>query len=302
VRVLVTGGAGFIGSNLVDALVARGDQALVVDDLATGNKKNLPPDIPLRIADVSDDRALREAMAGETFDAVVHCAARTKVVESMEKADLYRRVIVDGTQNVVRLADARGVGIFVNVSTGGALYGETPVCAAETAVVDPPSNYGKFKAEGERIVGASGVPNITLRLANAFGPRQRQDLEGGVVAIFEGCWQRGEPLTVFGDGTAQRDYIHVADVVSAILASFAGRWSGVYNIGTGVATSVNELIAAMTSVLGPPAGIRRAPERAAELQRSCIDASKAARDGLWRQEISLEEGLRRTVATDRARG
>jgi UDP-glucose 4-epimerase len=302
VRVLVTGGAGFIGSNLVDALVARGDQALVVDDLATGNKKNLPPDIPLRIADVSDDRALREAMAGETFDAVVHCAARTKVVESMEKADLYRRVIVDGTQNVVRLADERGVGIFVNVSTGGALYGETPVCAAETAVVDPPSNYGKFKAEGERIVGASGVPNITLRLANAFGPRQRQDLEGGVVAIFEGCWQRGEPLTVFGDGTAQRDYIHVADVVSAILASFAGRWSGVYNIGTGVATSVNELIAAMTSVLGPPAGIRRAPERAAELQRSCIDASKAARDGLWRQEISLEEGLRRTVATDRARG
>jgi len=301
VRVLVTGGAGFIGSNLVDALLARGDQALVVDDLATGNKKNLAPDIPLRIADVSDDRALREAMAGETFDAVVHCAARTKVVESMEKADLYRRVIVDGTRNVVRLAEERRARILVNISTGGAMYGETPTCAKETVVVDPPSNYGKFKAEAERIVGAAGVPNITLRLANVYGPRQRQDLEGGVISIFQGCWRRGEPLTVYGDGTSQRDYIHVADVVAATVASFAGRWSGIYNIGTGVATSVNDLIAAMGRVLGPPAGVRYAPERPAEIARSCTDASKAARDGLWRPGISLDEGLRKTVAGSGAR-
>ncbi|HUG05876.1 MAG TPA: NAD-dependent epimerase/dehydratase family protein [Candidatus Limnocylindria bacterium] len=296
-RVLVTGGAGFIGSTIVDALEGRGDLVVVVDDISTGDRANLAPDIALRVVDVSDAKVLHEALRGEGFDAVVHCASRTKVVESMEKPDLYRRVIVDGTRNVVRLAEELHAQILVNLSTGGAIYGETEVCASEVVPVDPASNYGKFKAEAEKIVAGAEIPNITLRLANVYGPRQRQDLEGGVIAIFLGRWRRGEKLTVFGDGTAQRDYMYVGDVVDAVLSAFAGNWKGVYNIGTGVPTSVNELIGAMAEILGPPPGITKAPERPGEVQRSCVDASRATRDGLWQPGTALVEGLRRTAAS-----
>ncbi|MEO8632370.1 MAG: NAD-dependent epimerase/dehydratase family protein, partial [Chloroflexota bacterium] len=292
-RVLVTGGAGFIGSTIVDALKARGDVVVVVDDISTGDRANLAPDIALRVADVSDPNALHAALRGEGFDAIVHCASKTKVVESMAKPDLYRRVIVEGTRNVVRVAEEVHAQILVNISTGGAIYGETKVCASEAVPVDAASNYGKFKAEAEKVVAAAHVPNITLRLANVYGPRQRQDLEGGVVAIFLGRWKRGEQLTVFGDGNAQRDYIYVGDVADAVLSSFAGEWKGVYNIGTGVATSVNDLIAALSTTLGPPPGITKAPERPGELQRSCVDSARAIRDGLWTPSTSLVEGLRR---------
>jgi UDP-glucose 4-epimerase len=295
-RVLVTGGAGFVGSTIVDALEARGDLVIALDDLSTGDRSNLAPDIALRVADVSDPKALQAAVHGEGFDAVVHCASKTKVVESMEKPDLYRRVIIEGTRNVVRLAEEVHAQMLVNISTGGAIYGETEVCASEAVPVDAASNYGKFKAEAEKIVAAAEIPNITLRLANVFGPRQRQDLEGGVVAIFMGRWQRGEKLTVFGDGSAERDYVYVGDVAEAVLSSFAGNWKGVYNIGTGIATSVNKLIAAMTEILGPPPGITKAPERPGELQRSCIDATRAKRDGLWEPRTTLAEGLRRTAS------
>lgn len=296
-RALVTGGAGFVGSTIVDALEARGDEVVALDDLSTGDRANLASNISLRIADVSDARALREALRGERFDVIVHCASKTKVVESMEKPELYRRVIVGGTRNVVALAEELRARILVNLSTGGAMYGETPTCAPEDVTVEPPSNYGRFKAEAEQIVAGAEVPSITLRLANVYGPRQRRDLEGGVIAIFLARWRTGEPLVVFGDGTAQRDYIHVDDVAQAVVSSFAGKWSGTYNIGSGVATSVNDLIAALTEILGPPAGITHAPERPAELQRSCLDASKADRDGLWRLATPLAGGLRRTAAT-----
>lgn len=296
-RVLVTGGAGFVGSNIVDALVARGDLVVALDDLSTGDRGNLAPDIPLRVGDVSDAAALDAAVKGEGFDAIVHCASKTKVVESMEKVDLYRRVIVEGTRNVVRLAERLRCQMLVNISTGGAMYGETPTCASETTPAAPDSNYGRFKLEAEEIAAAAEVPSITLRLANVYGPRQRRDLEGGVVAIFVGCWQRHDRLTVFGDGTAQRDYVYVGDVADAVLASFAGRWSGVYNVGTGVPTSVNDLVSSLTELLGPPAGVDHAPPRAVEVQRSCLDASMAARDGLWTPATTLREGLRRTASS-----
>jgi UDP-glucose 4-epimerase len=203
-------------------------------------------------------------------------------------------VIVEGTRNVVHLAEDLHTRMLVNISTGGAIYGETPVRASEAVEVDPVSNYGKFKAEAEQLVAAARIPNITLRLANVYGPRQRQDLEGGVIAIFLGRWRRGEKLVVYGDGTAQRDYVYVGDVADAVLASLAGKWKGVYNIGSGVATSVNDLIAAITGILGPPPGVTKAPERTGETQRSCVDASKAKREGLWQLRTALIEGLRRT--------
>jgi UDP-glucose 4-epimerase len=296
VRVLVTGGAGFLGSNIADTLVERGDLVVALDDLSTGDRGNLAPDIPFRKVDVSDEHALDKALAGEGFDAIVHCASKTKVVESMAKPDLYRRVIVGGTTNVVRLAERVHAQMLVNISTGGAMYGETPVCATEHKLAEPDSNYGRFKLEAERIVADADVPSITLRCANIYGPRQRQDLEGGVIAIFLGCWRNKKPITIYGDGTAERDYVYVADVADAVTSAFASERRGVFNIGTGVATSVNQLVAQLTALLGPPPGVINAPARPVELQRSCIDPHKAKHDGLWEPSIDLREGLRRTIA------
>jgi UDP-glucose 4-epimerase len=299
-RVLVTGGAGFLGSHVVDALVARGDRVTVVDDLSTGNRANLNTAADLRVADVSDATSLERATASATWEAVVHCAAKTKVVESMTKADLYERVIVAGTRNVLALARARGAATFVNISTGGAIYGETPTCAAESVPVDPQSNYGRFKAEAEELVASSGLDAISLRLANIYGARQRKDLEGGVIAIFIGCWKRKEPITVFGDGSYERDYVYIGDVARAIVTALAGKHRGTYNIGTGVATSVNGLVTEMSTVLGPPSGIVRAPARPGEILRGCVDPDKAARDGLWRPRTGLAEGLRLTAIAEGA--
>ncbi len=247
------------------------------------------------VVDISDGPALGRAIEGAHFDAVVHCAAKTKVVQSIEQPDLYRRVIVDGTRNVVAAALATGARDLVNISTGGAIYGETPECATEESPLEAPAPYGQLKAEAEGIAQATGMRSVTLRLANVYGPRQRTDLEGGVIAIFLGRWRAGQPLTIYGDGTAERDYLHVADVADAVLAALDAAVTGVYNIGTGVATSVNELVDLFTQILGPPAGVDRVAPRPAEIQRSCLDVSKAARDGLWRPRIALREGLERTI-------
>ncbi|HZC30020.1 MAG TPA: NAD-dependent epimerase/dehydratase family protein [Gaiellaceae bacterium] len=294
-RVLVTGGAGFVGSHVVDAVAGRGDEVVVVDDLSTGDRANVRAGVAIEVVDVSDGRALGRAVEGEAFDAVVHCAAKTKVVQSFEQPELYRRVIVDGTRNVIDAALATGARAFVNLSTGGAIYGETRECAVEEAEPHPPSPYGQLKAEAEALVHSAGTRGVTLRLANAYGPRQRHDLEGGVIAIFLGAWRRGEALTVYGDGSAERDYVYVGDIADAVCAALDAGVAGVYNIGTGAATSVNDLIGLMSEVLGPPVGVLHAPERAGEIQRSCVDPSKAAHDGLWHPRTRLREGLERTA-------
>lgn len=297
-RVLVTGVAGFVGSHVADALLARGGEVVGVDDLSTGSRDNVPAPVELRVVDIADGPALGRAIDGERFDAVVHLAAKTKVVQSMEQPELYRRVIVDGTRNVVDAALACGARDVVNISTGGAVYGETPDCATEESPLDAPSPYGRLKAEAERIVERDGLRSVTLRLANVYGPRQRTDLEGGVIAIFLGRWRSRQPITIFGDGSAERDYVHVADVCDAVLAALDAQVTGVYNIGTGVPTSVNALVDLFTELLGVPAGVDRVDPRPAEIQRSCVNVSKAARDGLWRPRISLKEGLERTIRAE----
>jgi UDP-glucose 4-epimerase len=296
----VTGGAGFLGSHVVDALLARGDEVTVVDDLSTGNRANVDRHADFAVADIASLSSLQKAIGSRRIDAVVHCAAKTKVVESMTKKDLYERVIVGGTRNVVETSRRLGASVFVNISTGGAIYGETPVCADENVPVDPQSNYGRFKAKAEKLVESSDFRAVTLRLANVYGPRQRTDLEGGVIAIFIGCWKRREPITVFGDGSYERDYVYAADVVDAVLAALAAPHAGVFNIGTGVATSVNDLVSTLSSILGPPAGIKKAPARPGEVLRGCIDPAKAAHEGLWRPKTSISEGLRLTAVAEGA--
>jgi UDP-glucose 4-epimerase len=296
-RVLVTGGAGFLGSHIVDALRGRGDDVVALDDLSTGDRANLDPAVPLIVADVSDRQGVRDRLGAEQFDAVIHAAAKTKVVESIAQPALYHRVIVNGTSNALDIAQMSGATSFVNISTGGALYGETPTCATEKSPIDAPSPYGRYKAEAERLAAStSGLRAVTLRFANIYGPRQRTDLEGGVIAIFTGCWKRGDAITIYGDGSAERDYLYVADAVTAIVAALDQGVTGSYNIGTGVATPVTELVAQLSALLGPPTQVVRAAEREGEIQRSCLDASKAAREGLWHSSIPLAQGLRRTVA------
>jgi len=295
-RILVTGGAGFVGSTIADSLRAGGEDIVVVDDLATGDRANVSPGIELVIADIADHDQLFAALADRRFDAIVHCASKTKVVESMAKPELYRRVIVQGTAEVLGLAVATGARRFVNFSSGGVAYGETAVCATEESPVAPISPYGIHKIAAEALVAAAPLPAVTLRPANIYGPRQRTDLEGGVVAIFAARWRSGQPLVVRGPGTAERDYVYVGDVADAVRAALDRDVTGVYNIGTGVATSVNALVAALTDVLGPPLGIVHESLPAVELERSCVDPGKAARDLGWHARTSLAEGLRLTCA------
>lgn len=296
-RILVTGGAGFVGSNVVDALVKRGDDVTALDDLSTGDRRNLEVSAaPLVTADIADRPALFASLEGHEFDAFVHLASKTKVGQSVDQPDLYRRVIVDGTANVLAAAQACRASRFVNFSSGGVIYGETATCAHEGLPIAPLSPYGKYKAEAEALVDGARISSLTLRPANIYGPRQRKDLEGGVVAQFHGCWRDGTPIMVRGGGTMERDYMYVGDVCDAVIAALGSERQGVYNIGTGVATSVARLVALMTDVLGPPSEVRQVPALAGELQRNCLDVGKAARDGLWRPRTPLAEGLRLTLA------
>ena len=295
-RVLVTGGAGFVGSNVVDALVSQGEEVIALDDLSTGDRQNLASSgAELVVADIADREALLAALAGRELDAVAHLASKTKVGQSVEQPELYRSVIVGGTANVLEAARAAGARRFVNISSGGVIYGETATCAHEGVPIAPVSPYGRYKAEAEKLVAAATISSLTLRPANIYGPRQRTDLEGGVVAQFHGLWRSGKPLTVRGGGTMERDYVYAGDVADAVVAALRSELRGVYNIGTGVATSVSRLVALMTDVLGPPAGVRQVPALPGELQRNCLDAGKALRDGLWAPRTTLADGLRLTL-------
>jgi UDP-glucose 4-epimerase len=313
VKALVTGGAGFIGSNLVDALLARGDEVTVVDDLSTGRRENLDGALAagakLAELDIREAAALAELAAEERPEVVFHLAAQIDVRRSLADPAFDAAVNVGGTANV--LEATRGAGSanggamprVVFVSTGGAIYGEGEGKAlplGEDAPIEPFSAYGqsKYAAEGylalyERLYGLSGV---SLRLGNVYGPRQDPLGEAGVIAIFCGKLRGGERPTVYGDGRQTRDYIYVGDVVAAALAAAGSGASGAINIGAGVETDVLEL-AARLGELGGAGDFEPefAPPRAGEVQRISLDAGRAERELGWRAETGLEEGLRLTL-------
>jgi UDP-glucose 4-epimerase len=306
-RCLVTGGAGFIGSNLVDALLARGDEVTVVDNLSTGRISNLEPGLAagaeLEEMDIRDGEALSRLAAERRPEAIFHLAAQIDVRKSLADPFFDAGVNVGGTANVLEAARASECGRVVSISTGGAIYGEgegQQLPLPEGAPIAPLSAYGqsKFAAEGyvslyERLYGLSGV---SLRLGNVYGPRQDPLGEAGVIAIFCGLLKEGGQPTVFGDGTQTRDYIYVGDVVSAALAAADADATGPINIGTGVETNVLELIEALKSLSGNDSFEPQfAPERTGEVQRITIDATRAERELNWRAEMGLDEGLRVTL-------
>jgi UDP-glucose 4-epimerase len=306
-RAFVTGGAGFIGSNLVDALLARGDEVTVVDDLSTGRRENLDAAMAAGASlvelDIRDADTLRASMSDRQPDVVFHLAAQIDVRKSVDDPAFDAAINVGGTANVLEAARQAGCSRVVFVSTGGAIYGEgagQQLPLAEDTPVAPLAPYGqsKFAGEGylalyERLYGISGV---SLRLGNVYGPRQDPLGEAGVIAIFCGRLLAGERPTVYGDGRQTRDYVYVGDVVAAMLAAASNEASGPINIGTGVETDVLELARELRE-LGDAGDFepQHAPPRAGEVQRIAIDASRAARELDWHAEVSLAEGLKLTL-------
>jgi UDP-glucose 4-epimerase len=307
-RTLVTGGAGFIGSNLVDALLDRGDEVTVLDNLSTGRRVNLDGALSggarLAEVDVRDDAGVGALFADARPELVFHLAAQIDVRKSVDDPYFDAAVNVGGTANVLEAARATDVGRVIFVSTGGALYGEgadKQLPLPESTPIAPLSGYGqsKYAAEGylglfERLHGLSGM---SLRLGNVYGPRQDPLGEAGVVAIFCGLLKNGGRPTVYGDGTQTRDYIYVGDVVTAALAAGATRLGGAVNIGTGREASVLDLVDILAGIEGRDDFTPEfAPERAGEVQRISLDAALAARELGWTPQTTLEQGLAQTLA------
>jgi len=294
VRAAVTGGAGFIGSHVVDALVERGDEVHVIDNFATGRRENLNETATLHELDIREPLAgLFEEIQPEL---VVHLAAQADVGTSVERPLLDAEVNVLGTVNVLEAARPHGAQLVFS-STGGAIYGECERPAREDDDRRPLSPYGTAKLAAEEYLATwnrlHGTRHVALRFANVYGPRQLAKLEGGVVAIFTGRLRTGESVTIFGDGEQTRDLVYVGDVVAAVLAA-AGRDGGVYNVGTGTETSVNDLFAACRRVAGVDAAPAYAPARAGDVLHSVLDISRSERELGWRPQTPLEEGLRLT--------
>jgi UDP-glucose 4-epimerase len=296
VRAAVTGGAGFIGSHVVDALVARGDEVHVVDNLATGRRENVNAAATLHERDI---REPLDDLFGEIGpEVVVHLAAQADVGTSVERPLFDAEVNVLGTLNVLEAARAGGAQVVFS-STGGAIYGEAERPAAEEDERRPLSPYGASKLAGETYLQTwnrlHGTRHVVLRFGNVYGPRQLPKLEGGVVAIFLERLRAGAGATVYGDGEQTRDFVYVGDVVAAVLAAI-GADGGVYNVGTGTPTSVNALFEACRRAAGVDAAAEHADARPGDLRHSVLDVARAERELGWRAETSLEDGLRATWA------
>jgi len=303
--VIVTGGAGFIGSHVANAFIAAGYEVAVIDDLSNGRLENIPRQARFYRADIRDAPALERIFARERPAIVSHQAALVDVRQSLSCPETYASVNILGTLGVLEAARKHGARKFIFASTGGAIYGEadqrpTP----EDAEAHPLDFYGLSKLAGEHYVRGYqqhfGLDYCILRYANVYGPRQRAEGEAGVVAIFIDRMLRGVPVTINGDGEQTRDFVYVGDVARANVLA-AERGSGVFNIGSGVSTSIRALFAHLAKLTGyaMPAGY--GPPKPGEVRHSCLDAGRAARSLGWVPEITLAEGLLQTIKAFAAR-
>ena len=293
-RSIVTGGAGFIGSHVVDALVARGDEVAVIDSLVHGREENVPSAAELHVRDIREP--LDDIFDAVRPEAVFHLAAQADVRVSVERPVEDAAVNVLGTVRILETARRHGAQVVFS-STGGAIYGECVEPAREDSPCEPLSPYGTAKLAGEEYVRSFnrlyGTRHIALRYGNVYGPRQDPHGEAGVVAIFLGALARGEQAKIFGDGVQTRDYVYVGDVARAT-TSTVGQDSGVFNVGTGRETSVVELYELCAKVAGSDAPAEHAPARLGELQRSFLDPERAAHELGFSAMVELEDGLRAT--------
>ena len=296
---VVTGGAGFIGSHVVELLQADGSEVTVLDDLSSGRTRNLTEKTILQVDDVRDKQAVGTAVSTDV-DCVFHLAAQIDVRKAVEDPGLDAQVNVGGTINVLNACVEVHVRRFVMSSTGGALYGEPKnLPADEQTPIQPLSPYGVSKYCAEQYIEyfhrTCGLETVILRYANVYGPRQDPNGEAGVVGIFARRILLGQSCIVYGDGEQTRDFVFVDDVARANMLAMQGPL-GTFNIGTGVETSLNQLLAAFELVVGHPVTREYAPARAGEVQRIALDAEKARHELGWKPSVSLEDGLARTLA------
>ncbi len=295
---IVTGGAGFIGSHLVDALLAAGDEVTVIDDLSSGSAAKVPAGAKLCELDIVDHTALERVFEEVHPSAVYHLAAQASVTASVADPSRDCAVNVQGTLNVIDAASKLGAPVSFT-STGGALYGdEAPLPTSEERIPAPLAPYGASKWAAEAYVNtwslSSGVPHAVCRLGNVYGPRQSPHGEAGVVAIFSEHLYTGKAPKMFGHGKPTRDYVYVGDVVAALMAANGKR--GTFNVATGVETDVLTLWNVLKAASGSDVEPQLADLRPGELQRSCLDSSRAERELGWRAQVPIEEGLKRTYA------
>jgi UDP-glucose 4-epimerase len=304
-KILVTGGAGFIGSHVVDAYLAAGHEVVVVDDLSTGRRENLDPRARFHHLDIQDLRTA-ELIRTERPEVLNLHAAQMDVRRSVADPLLDARINVLGMINLLEAARQAGVRRILFASSGGAVYGEQEAFPApETHPTNPVSPYGVSKRAGELYAFfyqvQYGLPFVALRYANVYGPRQDPHGEAGVVAIFAAKMLRGEPVTVNGDGRQTRDYVYVGDVARANVLALGCPVSGPLNIGTGVETDVNTLARLLLEATGSRSAVQHGAAKPGEQRRSVIECRRAADQLGWRPEVSLTDGLRRTVEFFRGR-
>jgi UDP-glucose 4-epimerase len=297
-RVVVTGGAGFIGSHVADAFLERGDEVLVVDDLSSGRRDRVPEGAAFAELDVADEGHLRSRLEEFAPALICHLAAQSSVTVSVEKPDLDFASNVRGTFNVCETAASLGARVLF-ASTGGALYGnDAPIPTPETFVAQPLSPYGASKLAGEAFVATQarfrGLAHVVLRLGNVYGPRQNPHGEAGVVAIFSRRLLDGEPPIVYGHGAPTRDYVHVADVVRAFTQAADRELAGTYNVGNGKEVSVLELLDVLQRAAQSDVEPRLEPLRPGELERSSLDSQAIAESLDWRPQIEFENGIAET--------
>jgi UDP-glucose 4-epimerase len=295
-RVIVTGGAGFIGSHLTGAFLARGDDVTVIDDLSAGRPARLDDRVTLQKLSATDAGPLSEALESARPELICHLAAQIDVRASVARPAADAQTNVVGTINVLEAAKTVNARVLF-CSTGGAIYGrDAPIPSMEDVLPLPESPYGIGKHCAEQYLGLynrlHGTAHSVLRLANVYGPRQDPTGEAGVVAIFCSQMLAGARPTIFGDGTQTRDYVYVGDVVSAFLAAADQRRPGTWNIGTGAEVSVLELVRVVAEVTGRTADYALAPQRPGELQRSALAVDRARLDLGWKATTGLEEGIR----------
>jgi UDP-glucose 4-epimerase len=298
-NVLVSGGAGFIGSNIVDGLLKSGYTVFVVDNLSTGKKENLNPAAKFFNIDIRDKEALDKVLKQTSPEIVFHLAAQIDVRKSVADPAFDASINVLGAINMFELSVKHNVRRIIFSSTGGALYGEPEKLPAnEETPVAPLAPYGVSKYCGEQYLNyfkrLFGIERVILRYANVYGPRQDPLGEAGVIAIFTGKILNNEQPIIFGDGTQTRDYVYVEDVVNANLLSIKGK-EGIYNIGTGIETSVNDLVKMFERVTHKKIVPEYAPPRKGEVQRISLDPTRAKKELGFEPRYNLFEGLTKTV-------
>jgi UDP-glucose 4-epimerase len=302
-RILVTGGAGFIGSHIVEAYLAAGHEVRVIDNLATGRRSNLPREVRLHEVDIHA-REAEEIFADFRPEVVNHLAAQASVKVSSSDPVFDLEVNGAGTARIAQLAAANGARKLIYASSGGTVYGNPEALpVAETHPIRPVSYYGASKYCGEVYVEMAGrtsdLDYTILRYGNAFGPRQDPQGEAGVVAIFTGLMLAGRPCVIDGDGEQRKDYIYVGDIARANVLALEKGSGGVFNIGTGEGITVNRIWKALHEATGNTIEPQHGPPRPGDVRNFWLDCSRAKAELRWAPQTSFEEGIRLTVASFR---